>query len=169
MMSSRAYTIRFGGLLQAYRQIGFSPPRDFSHFNDNRRCRKLHAGILAELVEGVADAGGTVEQDPDTDQLRINSELTLSLLVARQTRSRHGNPRWRAKLETCLGSSLTLIARMADGNEAVRDYFLLPMDQAWPAEMLLHEHNGLAIDAYRHDSMAPLLALAARTPIGGAA
>jgi DNA invertase Pin-like site-specific DNA recombinase len=168
MASTQCYHQRFGGLLEAYRQIGFSPPRDFSHVHFNRRARRLHADVLASVIDGIAGVGGTVEQDPDTDQLRINGELRLTLLVARQSRTRHGKPRWRVRLETCLESSLALVARMAEGNECVRDYYLLPMDQGWPEQLILREDNGLVIDAYRNDRLAPLIALAARAAIGDA-
>ncbi len=60
-----AYQSRFGGLLRAYRLIGYTPDIDYSFLEVNRRLRERHPAIVAEVVGQLRTQGGSVEQDAD--------------------------------------------------------------------------------------------------------
>ncbi len=81
--SSSAYQSRFGSLLRAYELVGFTPDRDYRYIEINRALRRMHPNIVAEVIAGIEQAGGSVKQDPATDLLTINGEFTASVVVVR--------------------------------------------------------------------------------------
>lgn len=81
--SSGAHQSRFGSLLRAYQLVGFTPDRDYRYIEINRELRRRHPEVVAEVIAGVEQAGGTVEQDQTTDVLTINGEFTSSIVVVR--------------------------------------------------------------------------------------
>mgnify|MGYP004209092529 CR=1 FL=1 len=50
--------------------------------------------VVEEIIEGVATQGGRVVQDPDTQQLRVNDEFTVSVVLARCQATAAGSLRW---------------------------------------------------------------------------
>ena len=61
------------------------------------------------------------------------------------------------------------IAFLNEQNVAALDYYLLPgIDISLP-RLKLAEHNGMALDSYRFESLAPLFAMAERMKLGRAA
>jgi hypothetical protein len=80
--------------------------------------------------------------------------------------SLEGRNRWKIRLDTGLRPDITIAARMAPGNEAVGDYYLLPwIDLGSAARLRLGEDNGVFLDAYRHDSLDGFLDLTRRTDL----
>ncbi|GGG42345.1 hypothetical protein GCM10010964_32270 [Caldovatus sediminis] len=163
--SSGAYQSRFGSLLRAYQLVGFTPDRDYRYIEVNRALRALHPGIVAEAVEGIRRAGGEVVQDPATDLLTVNGEFTASVVLARCQQTAAGSLRWHIRMDTGLAPDITVAIRMAPGNDAVRDYCLLPRRDASLPRLRLGEVNGLLLDAFRFDGLDALFDLAARTDI----
>ena len=70
--SSSAYQSRFGSLLRAYELVGFTPDRDYRYIEINRALRRMHPHIVADVIAGIEQAGGSVQQDPATDLLSVN-------------------------------------------------------------------------------------------------
>lgn len=161
--SSSSYRSRFGGLLHAYALVGFSPDRDYRYLEINRRLRLLHPGIVNNIVMGVENAGGQADRDPATDLLKINNEFTASVVIVRCFQTPAGSLRWKLRLDTALRPDLTVAVRMADGNDAAKDYYILPRLDMREAVLRLAEYNGLSLDAYRFADLAPFYRMAART------
>lgn len=167
--SSSAFRNRFGSLLRAYQLIGYEPERDYRYIEINRALRQAHPGIVAQIIDGIADRGGNAVQDPDTDLIRINDEFTASVVLARCFETEGGSLRWRIRLDTGLVPDITIAVRMDEMNEAPRDYYLLPSIDMTMARLRLAEQNGLSLDAYRFDTLDYFYALAGRARITEAA
>ncbi|MBN9219242.1 MAG: recombinase family protein [Mesorhizobium sp.] len=160
--SSSSYASRFGSLLRAYALVGFVPDRDYRYLEINRQLRQLHPDIIKDVVRGIDEAGGRAVQDAGTDLLRINSEFTASIVIARCIETCAGALRWKIRLDTALNPDLTIAVRMRRGNEAPLDYYLLPRLDMHEAVLRLCEFNGLSLDCYRFDSLFHLYDMAAR-------
>lgn len=160
--SSGAYQSRFGSLLRAYQLVGFTPDRDYRYIEINRELRRMHPEVVAEVIAGVEQAGGTVEQDQTTDVLTINDEFTSSIVVVRCKESAAGSLRWHIRLDTGLTADLTVAVRLDSNNKDPLDYYLLPaLDMSLP-RLRLAENNGISIDSYRFESLEAFFDLAAR-------
>jgi hypothetical protein len=160
--SSSAYQSRFGSLVRAYQLIGFTPDRDYSYIEVNRALRAMYPGVVAETIGGIETAGGRVIQDPKTELLSINSEFTVSIIIVRCCWSESGSLRWHVRFDTGLSPDITVAVRMEEGNQRVRDYYLLPRIDVNRARIRLAEYNGLSFDGYRFDTLGYLFKMAAR-------
>lgn len=171
MPSSSAYRHRFGSLVRAYRLVGYDPGRDFSYLETNRALRAMYPGIVRDTISAIEGAGGAARQDPDTDLLYINDELTLSIVIVRSTRTASGALRWKIRLDAGLHPDITLALRMNDANAQVFDYYILPWIDVAIANgaLRMREENGVSLDAYRCDSLDPLIHLTRRTHVRRAA
>ena len=167
--SSTAYQHRFGSLLRAYQLVGFTPDRDYSYIEENRALRAMHPSVIADTIAGIQDAGGQVHRDPINDLLTINGEFTASLVIVRCKPTDAGAARWHVRLDTGLLPDITVAVRMDRQNDRALDYYLLPRIDISAPRIRMAEQNGIALDAYRFDSLSPLFGLAARASIQEAA
>ena len=127
MPSSGTYAARFGSLIRAYSLVGFTPERDYEYIEINRALRRKHATVVAETIEEIERIGGAVSRDPATDLLTVNDEFTASIVLSRCQQTQAGSKRWKIRLDTGLAPDLTVALRMDGKNEAVLDYYLLPL------------------------------------------
>jgi hypothetical protein len=165
MPSSSTFRHRFGSLVRAYKLVGYAPPRDYRYLDTNRYLRALHPTVVADVMAQVEGAGGMVRRDPVNDLLRINEEFSASLVIARCHETAAGGHRWKVRFDTGLRPDITIVARMAAGNEAIRDFYVLPWIGVAPAPSLkLASDNGVSFDAFRFDTLAPFFDLTRRTP-----
>ena len=165
MPSSGAYSSRFGSLVRAYRLVGFTPDRDYRYIEINRTLRRMHAVVVAEAIADIERIGGAVSRDPATDLLTVNGEFTASIVLARCRHTRAGFKRWKIRLDTGLAPDLSVALRMDGANEAVRDYYLLPLPMLDTNRIRLAENNGLTLDAFRFDTLEFFFAMAERARI----
>lgn len=163
--SSCCYASRFGTLLRAYALVGFVPDRDYRYLEINRTLRRLFPTIVANIMVGLQDVGGTVTRDAETDLLTINDEFTASVLISRCFQTSAGTMRWKVRLDTALRPDLTVLVRMDPDNIAPYDYYLLPLLDMREAVLRLCDSNGLSLDAYRCESLSRFYVMAARTAL----
>lgn len=169
MPSSSVYRRRFGSLLRAYRLVGYAPDRDYRYLEANRRLRALHPEVVAAAIDGLRKAGGAVACDPLTDLLTVNGEFTASIVVSRHRETAAGSARWRIRLDTGLAPDVTVAVRMAPGNVAPLDYFVLPRIDMTGPHLRIAESNGISLDGYRFDDLGFFYSLAARARLTEAA
>lgn len=167
--SSSAFRSRFGSLLRAYTLVGFTPDRDYRYLEINRRLRAMHPDIVMTIIAGIEGAGGSVALDPATDMLRVNSEFSVSIAIARCFQTSSGSNRWKLRFDEKLRPNITLAVRMDADNEIAKDYYLLPALDMHEATLRLADYNGLSLDAYRYDTLDFFYRLAARVPVRSAA
>lgn len=125
MPSSSAYGSRFGSLLRAYSLVGFTPDRDYRYVEINRELRKLHPGILSELLDGLRATGSDAWQDVQTDRVIVNGEFSLSVVVARCIELPTGLRRWNLRFDNLARTRHH--HRRADGQRQSRPARLLPV------------------------------------------
>ena len=165
MPSSGAYASRFGSLVRAYSLVGFTPDRDYRYIEINRTLRRIHAKAVTDAIAAIEEIGGAVARDPATDLLTVNGEFTASIVVARCRPTKTGSRRWNIRLDTGLAPDLTVALRMDGANEAVLDYYLLPLPILDTNRIRLAEANGLMLDAFRFETLEHFFAMAERAVI----
>lgn len=167
--SSSAYRSRFGSLLRAYNLVGFTPYRDYRYVEINRELRKLHPGILSEVLDGLRATGNEAWQDLQTDRVIVNREFSLSVVVARCIETPTGLLRWKMRFDTSLAPDITIVVRMDSANRAPLDYYLFPRIDMLSEKLRLREDNPLGLDAYRFEDLGILYDIAAPVTISEAA
>jgi DNA invertase Pin-like site-specific DNA recombinase len=151
--SSSAYRTRFGSLLQTYRHIGYTPRRDYCYIEINRRLRALYENLIDVIVESLRSARCQLSKESKNGLLLVNNEVTLSIVIARCARTNCGSYRWLLRFDAGLQPDVTIAVRMDAENRTPLDYYLLPQIDIAAEKLKLSEDNGLALDAYRFDSL----------------
>ena len=169
MPSSAAYRSRFGSLLRAYSLVGFTPERDYRYVEINRELRKLHPGIVREVIDGLQAAGSDVRQDLETDCVIVNGEFSLSIVISRCIQSPTGLMRWELRFDTSLSPDITIVVRMDSNNHAPFDYYLFPHIDRLSDKLRLREDNDLSLDAYRFDDLNFIYDISTPVPLPEAA
>ena len=85
------------------------------------------------------------------------------MVIARCNRTPANSLRWCLRLDTGLLPDLTIAVRMDSNNRQRLDYYVLPRIDLTGSKLKLAEENGLALDAYRFDTLEILYQLA--TPV----
>ena len=160
--SSSAFRSRFGSLLRAYEMVGYQPDRDYRYIEINRKLREAHPQIVAGVVAGIENAGGSAIQDPRTELLTVNGEFTVSVVLSRCFETAAGSLRWRIRLDTGLLPDITIAIRMDELNAVPRDYYVLPSIDMAVDRLRLAEQNGLSLDGYRFDTLDFFFSMAGR-------
>jgi DNA invertase Pin-like site-specific DNA recombinase len=160
--SSTAFSHRFGTLINAYRLIGYDPGIDFSFIEENRRLRKRHPEIVAEVVQKITALGAQAAWNPATELLDVNNEMRVSIVLCRHTETGAGSSRWLIRLDAGARPDITIAVRMDATNEGIRDYYVLPaIDMTWE-NLRVAEVNGIYLDTYRCDTLDYFFGMAER-------
>lgn len=167
--SSCAYRHRFGSLVRAYELIGYQPEIDYSFVEINKRLREEHPKIITAVVDRIVSQGAIGFWDKAKGILLVNSEFRVSIVLARHAKTSRGFSRWCIRLDEIEKPDITVAVRMDATNTSVHDYYLLPaIDMEW-TNLRMQEDNGVALDAYRFESLDQFYQLTKRTPIPEAA
>jgi DNA invertase Pin-like site-specific DNA recombinase len=169
MPSSSCYSTRFGSLTRAYTLIGWTPDRDFAYVEINRDLRRRHADLISAILDELLALGATVSVDPRNDLLKINSEYSASLILARCRETLAGNHRWHLRFDESLNPDIIIAARLKPGNADIMDYYLMPRVDVLRERLNLKPHNGLIWDVYRFQNLNFFMELARREKVEEAA
>ena len=114
---------------------------------------------------------GSVSADPtESNVMWINDEFTLSVVLTRCVQLISGAFRWRIRFDTSLAPDITLVARLAADQRTILDYYFFPrIDLPIHPLRLAEDNNAVTLDAYRFDSLEPLIALTGRSAFARAA
>ncbi|WP_426052171.1 recombinase family protein [Brevundimonas sp. SL161] len=169
MPSSSTFRQRFGSLIRAYQLVGYSPGRDYRYVETNRALRAMHPDVVASVTQQIVELGATVRRDEASDLLRVNDEFSTSVVIVRCNETPAGGLRWKVRLDQGLRPDITIAVRMNAGNEAIRDYYLLPWtDVGNAANLKLAPENGVVLDAYRFETLDPFFDLTRRSALRAA-
>ena len=160
--SSTAFSHRFGTLVNAYRLIGYNPGIDFGFIEENRRLRKRHPEIVAEVIQQITVLGAHAVWNTETELLDLNHEMRVSIVLCRHTETGAGSSRWLIRLDASARPDITIAVRMDATNEGIRDYYVLPaIDMTWE-NLRVAEANGIYLDTYRCNTLDYFFGMAER-------
>lgn len=167
---SSVFRTRFGGLLRAYRMIGYTPERDYQYVVINQRLRTLHAEIVDGVVHNIEQlCARRVPVDAENGLLELNDNLFISIVISRCFLSPAGTRRWKIRFDMGLHPDITVAVRMDCNNEAIQDYYILPSLEFSHGPMKLLDNNAGMLDSFRADNLDYLLHLSINIPLDKAA
>jgi DNA invertase Pin-like site-specific DNA recombinase len=169
MPSAAAYAHRFGSLLRAYQQVGYTPDRDYQYVEVNRFLRRLHPDIVKTVETQIAAVGGESVRDAATDLLRINGEFSASVVLSRCQTYASGSHRWKVRFDASLNPDITVAVRLDHTNQAPLDYYLLPRIDCRQNSIRLADQNPAEFESFRFDTLNYFCRMAERTRIRRAA
>ncbi len=124
--SPSTYRHRFGSLRRAYELIGYGRPGQFSPIDVRRRTQALREELVAQMVRMFPNDVSIVRKGGRwRSRLRLTNGSIVSVLVARSVRPCK-TVRWRVNAVQHERGYVTLLARLAEGNESFLDFHMLP-------------------------------------------
>lgn len=163
---SSLFRTRFGGLLRAYRMIGYTPERDYQYVVINQRLRAFHAEIVADVIKQVEElCERCIFVDPETSLMELNHNLFISIVISRCFTASVGTRRWKIRFDCGLRPDITIAVRMDVRNESINDYYILPALEFSYDQLKLSEDNAGILDSFRTDTLDYLLNLSINIPI----
>jgi hypothetical protein len=125
--STRTYEARFGGLRQAYAQIGYDKLSDVAIDETRRRMRRIRERLITELCEHSDHQLTAIQTDGRLRKnLLLPNRTLVSIYVCPSRPTKHrGAPRWQYQPGKFEGDNVTLIARLKEGNTTIKDIHLL--------------------------------------------
>jgi DNA invertase Pin-like site-specific DNA recombinase len=165
MPSNAAYRARFGNLTRAFKLIGYTPTRDYSYVEANRRIREVYRQQLSAIIAQLQKARVKVDQDPSTNLLTINGEYTASFILARCRTRCVRTFRWLLRLDSSLLPDIIIAGRMGPANRSVFDYYLLPCLDLLESQIRLGPDNPISLDVYRFEDLTAFIGAARRATL----
>jgi hypothetical protein len=125
MPCGQVYAMRFGGLAEAYRRVGYQPYRNLSWVKRDQPLALIRREFITRVVGTLRSLGASVQQDVRGQFLTINENLIVRISITRCRALRQINS-WRFQLRSPAQPDVTVFARLAPGNETILDYFCVP-------------------------------------------
>ena len=163
---SSVFKTRFGGLLRAYRMIGYTPERDYKYVVINQKLRTLHAEVVSNVVHNIEKlCGRRIPIDFENGLLELNDNLSISIVISRCYSPSTGILRWKIRFDTGLRPDITVAVRMDCSNEIIQDYYILPALNFSHESIKLYENNAGMLDSFRTDNLEYLFHLSINIPL----
>ena len=159
---ARLYRERFGGLLEAYRRIGYAPRRDYSFRDTTETIKSSHKERVATLVTDLRNTGATVTLDEGTDLLTVNNELRLRYSTVRCCQDGYSGCRWFFNFDRRPKSDITIAARLSVENDSVMDYYVVPTCEGLQ-RVIYNGSKRSALNVYRFADLSVVNMLIPRT------
>ena len=97
--------------------------------------------------------------------MHINEEFSASIVISRCQVTAAGGLRWKVRFDSGLRPSITIVARMAEDNAAIHDYYLLPWLDLPQQEIRLCNRTSIAFEAFRFEDLGFFYGMAERVGI----
>jgi hypothetical protein len=122
----------------------------------------MHPKLLQQTITKIAEVGGHVSVDPQTDLMMVNQELAISLVLCRCLTTVAGHKRWNIRFDLGLNPDITVAVRMQELEDAALDYYILPTIDMQSPKLRLAESNQADLEIYRFDTLDILSELSRR-------
>lgn len=148
--SSGTYKKHFGGLVEAYGLIGYTPRRSGEHLNQTRVVLERRHLLLNRIVMSLTQMGFAAAKVPMRNVVAIDEQATIAVVVLRCFQTSGGALRWIYEFDPCFNrADITAIGRLDKSNTLEFDYFVVPRALLGRRRLLLREKNDLELDACR--------------------
>jgi len=159
MPSAEVYSRRFGSLINAYRRVGYPPRADYSRLRTRPVRRQLAEVLSLRLCEAIAQAGGVAQFDRISRLVMINEGLEVAIHVAPPSPRIGGEQQWVIRFRRATKPDFTIVARLEDSAETIRDYFILPRRIFPSRRLILLQDNPFPLAGFQAGSLAAFVAM----------
>ncbi|MFT4273937.1 MAG: recombinase family protein [Pantoea sp.] len=150
--SSSVIANRFGGLLNAYKLIDYTPERDYQYLEINSYLRKKHCDIVNKIQNEIISSELMILGNK---LISVNKALSFSIVLSRCKKTSLNKHRWVVRLDRSLNPEISIIARMNSLNTEPVDYYILPSIELIEQELKLKDNNNILFEMYRFDDIKP--------------
>ncbi len=157
-----AYNQHFGGLVPAYRKIGY-----FGRFQRGR-APQFRKSIVAHIAEEIAKRGGIVSHERDCSQVCVNEELEIAV-VAGCSDAPCGKNQWHIRRRAFAKPDILVVVRVDDWTSEIEGFIIVPLlvlpNEGW---LTITKARLERLEVYRSNTLESLFALCKRTKMDAA-
>lgn len=157
--SVNTYLEHFGGLVPAYRKIGY-----VGRFSRGR-SPQFRKSVVNEIAEQIGRLGGTVNHDRQYSQILVNDEIEIGI-VAGCVSPRCRKNQWQIRRKDRAKPDILVVIRVDDNLSEIRDFIFVPLllltNEAWLSISIARLKR---LSAFRSRTLDPLFQLCARQPL----
>ncbi|WP_321206132.1 recombinase family protein [Limnobaculum sp. M2-1] len=163
--SSCVYRNRFGGLLNAYKLVGYTPKRDYQYLKINNYLRSIYYNESQKIINAISLHGGWCEDSGFDNIIKVNDEFYLSITISKCKTLSSGNRRWRIRFSNQNICDINLIIRMNSDNYSALDFYIFPSIDCLTSDTLLKDINSANLELYRFNSLELFYSIISRKSI----
>ena len=154
------YKERFGGLVPAYRKIGY-----FGRFQRGK-APQFRKSVVAGIAEEIAKRGGVVTcYDSHCSQVCVNEELEIAV-VAGCADPPCGINQWHIRRMGLTKPDILVVVRIDDWTSEIKGYIIIPLlvlpNEGW---LTITRNRLRGIEVYQSATLEPLFSLCARVEL----
>lgn len=150
------YKEHFGGLVPAYRRIGY-----FGKFQRGR-APQFRKSIVFDIAAEIAKQGGIVTHDRDYSQVCVNEELEIAV-VAGCVEPACGKNQWQLRRRALIKPDILVVVRIDDRTAEIQEFIIIPLlilpNESW---LTITGRRLKNMSAYRSKTLDPLFSLCKR-------
>jgi DNA invertase Pin-like site-specific DNA recombinase len=153
------YERRFGGLLDAYRLIGYKPKRDYRDLRSDLARRRLCVSLASQAASRLRHSALDVRITTSKRSIIVDDDLSILFmaLVRRQTKA--GQPFWEYRPAANASSTIVVAARLQDNDCDVHDFYIFPRTSMKKTVARIGQSEDAHLDIYCCATLEPLDAL----------
>ncbi|RYH59293.1 MAG: recombinase family protein [Alcaligenaceae bacterium] len=123
--SANTVQARFGTITKAYERLGYLLRPRYVHHAVERALKAVRGEVHEALLRSFRKQGITCSVS-DRGVITVDTAITVEVRVCRHQQPRPYSGGWRIRYLRTLETSHVLAARMMPGNEALKDFLLIP-------------------------------------------
>ena len=125
--SPTSYIVRFGSLRAAYEKIGYGRASTYERVDLRNRIQAIRKDLMTEIAALFPEQVSIISYGPRwRKRFQLRRGLMVSVLVLRAMHILKTRVQWQMDPVKIERNLITLVARMADGNESLMDFHILP-------------------------------------------
>ena len=155
---------RFGGQLEAYALIGYTPRAQYPGRDQSRELRLRQAALRDEVITTVTAMGFTCALERGARRIRISDQVLVHTDLVRPLEIRPGIYRWKFRRASHADADIFVIGRLSPDSFEAKDYYILPRDSLHKIEMTLDDINAPQLARFRSPSIQSIMWLLVQWP-----
>jgi hypothetical protein len=154
----QVYINHFGSLRSAYRLIGYTSKRNCDYIDSRQVWAELVAKFASDMGAAIGNAGRCAALTAPLGCLRVNG-LSISFRIARWCPGKKEihSPYWAIRRQVDLPAGWVVAIRLAEGNQAVLDFLLLPSTEMTGPVLKLSESTRVRRGVRRFDNFGAMV------------
>ncbi|SMG39561.1 recombinase family protein [Paraburkholderia susongensis] len=164
--SGKTYSLRFGGIRNAYALIGYEPTYHIVGPEVFRASRAAQRECMGKTISALTGLGHRVDISADETTIRVDDELVIRFAVRPILYYDRHRPRWGVRWPTYSSPDLLVILRLDSAFKTPIDFYIFPRGSLVPGydfSLSIRSGSSEPFEMFRFPDERILLELTART------
>lgn len=149
-----ACVARFGSIRATYERLGYVNPKDHSYVEVNQHVRLLQPIVFAQIFDALTAVDESIIPEA-IDRMRVGG-MVVTVVLSRYRTNKDAPRGWHVVADAKQHTDIFLMGRLDKANQAVMDYFFLPLHLLAALHFNVTERKARLLEGYRCESLEGL-------------